>query len=67
MEFGYYNKAEYDYMVKKISSLVDNGNESFILYPCGNVSAMAEKIISKLGGITRFCIDNYNGSDILKN
>ena len=67
MEFSYYNRAEYNYMFGKISELINNGNDSFILYPYGNVSEMVEKIISRLDGKIRFCIDNYknNGRNIL--
>lgn len=67
MEFGYYNRTEYNYMFGKISELINNGKGSFILYPCGNVSEMASKIICKLDGKIRFYIDNYknNGRNIL--
>ena len=67
MEFGYYNRKENNYMFGKISELINNGKDSFILYPCGNVSEMAREIICKLDGKIRFCIDNYknNGRNIL--
>lgn len=66
MKFSYYNKSVFAHVYKKISELINNGRDTFIIYPCGNVSDMVKNIVYQLHGNIDFYIDNYknNGTDI---